>query len=86
MDGQVAVNLMALNSSTSTSTFTSSTSSNGNQSFADSLLNGSGGSQPSQVGIAFKAFLLNIAVSLGLFTFEVAGFFLLKSSAIGRRI
>ena len=37
-------------------------------------------------GIALKAFVLNIAVSLGLFAFEISAFFLLKSSAVGRRI
>lgn len=31
-------------------------------------------------------FALSVAVSLGLFTFEVLGFLLLKSSAVGRRI
>ena len=50
------------------------------------LLNGEAGVGQNQQGIALKAFVLNIAVSLGLFAFEVSGFFLLKSSAIGRRI
>lgn len=36
--------------------------------------------------IATKALVLNIAISLGLFAFELSGFLLLKSSAIGRRI
>lgn len=84
MEGQIAVDLMALNSSISTSTLTGSPGTRGNDSFTNAFLYGT--SQPSQVGIAFKGFLLNIAVSLGLFTFQVAGFFLLKSSAIGRRI
>ncbi|KAL8777229.1 MAG: hypothetical protein Q9203_002596 [Teloschistes exilis] len=39
-----------------------------------------------QAGIQLRAFVLNIAVSLGLFAFEIIAFFLLKSSAIGRRI
>lgn len=47
--------------------------------------NQAGVGQNSQ-GVAVKAFVLNIAVSLGLFAFEISGFFLLKSSAIGRRI
>lgn len=50
-----------------------------------SLFNGTGDSQNLQ-GVATKAFVLNLAVSLGLFAFELLGFFLLKSSAIGRRI
>ncbi|KAK4692272.1 calcium permeable stress-gated cation channel, partial [Lecanoromycetidae sp. Uapishka_2] len=50
------------------------------------LLNGQAGSGQNKEGIALKAFLLNIAVSLGLFAFELSGFFLLKSSAMGRRI
>ncbi|KAL8719326.1 MAG: hypothetical protein Q9181_008072, partial [Wetmoreana brouardii] len=39
-----------------------------------------------QAGIQSRAFLLNLAVSLGLFAAEILAFFLLKSSAIGRRI
>lgn len=56
-----------------------------NGTFLD-LLNGQAGSGQNKEGIALKAFVLNIAVSLGLFAFELSGFFLLKSSAIGRRI
>lgn len=50
------------------------------------FLNGQAGVGQNQLGIAVKAFVLNIAVSLGLFAFEISGFFLLRSSAIGRRI
>ena len=50
------------------------------------LLNGQAGVGGNKQGIAVKAFVLNIAVSLGLFAFEISGFFLLKSSAMGRRI
>ena len=39
-----------------------------------------------QAGIQLRAFALNLAVSFGLFAFEIGAFFLLKSSAIGRRI
>lgn len=39
-----------------------------------------------QAGIQLRAFLLNIAVSLALFTAQIVAFFLLKSSALGRRI
>ena len=51
-----------------------------------SFLNGEAGTGQNQQGIALKAFLLNIAVSLGLFAFEISAFFLLKSSDLGRRI
>ena len=50
------------------------------------FLNGQSGVAGNQQGIAFKAFLLNIAVSLGLFAFEISLFLLFKSSARGRRI
>ena len=50
------------------------------------FLNGQAGVGQNQQGIAVKAFILNIAISLGLFAFEISGFFLLKSSAIGRRL
>lgn len=50
------------------------------------LLNGETDVGQNKQGIALKAFVLNIAVSLGLFAFEISGFFLLKSSAVGRRI
>ena len=62
-----------------------SSTSSGNNTFLD-LLNGQAGVGQNREGIAIKAFVLNIAVSLGLFAFEISGFFLLKSSALGRRI
>ena len=62
-----------------------SNNSSGNSTLLD-LLNGNAGAGQNKQGIALKAFLLNIAVSMGLFTFEILGFFLLKSSALGRRI
>jgi hypothetical protein len=37
-------------------------------------------------GITTRAFLLNLATGVGLFAFQLTGFFLLKSSGVGRRI
>ncbi|GAB7357634.1 hypothetical protein MBLNU459_g0132t2 [Dothideomycetes sp. NU459] len=54
-------------------------------SFLD-IIDGSAGAAQSQSGIALKAFVLNLAVGVGLFVFELSGFFMLRSSAIGRRI
>lgn len=39
-----------------------------------------------QEGITTKAFVLNLATGFILFTLQTTGFFLLKSSSIGRRI
>ena len=50
------------------------------------LFNGNAGAGQRKQGIALKAFVLNLAVSLGLFAFELSGFFLLRNSALGRRI
>ena len=50
------------------------------------IINGGAGKGQNKQGIATKAFVLNLAVGLGLFAFEISGFFLLKSSAVGRRI
>ena len=50
------------------------------------LFNGNAGTGDKKQGIALKAFVLNLAVSLGLFAFELSGFFLLRNSALGRRI
>lgn len=72
--GQVAKYQMAIGSNSS-----------GNGTILD-LLDGEAGVGQNKEGIALKAFVLNIAVSLGLFAFEVSAFFLLKSSALGRRI
>lgn len=62
-----------------------SSNSSGDEPFLD-FLSGQAGVGQNKQGIAVKAFVLNIAVSLGLFAFEISAFFLLKSSAIGRRI
>ena len=50
------------------------------------LINAGAGAGQKSEGIAIKAFVVNIAVGLSLFVFEMSGFFILKSSAIGRRI
>ena len=62
-----------------------SSSNSSNQTLLD-IFGGDAGVGQLQAGIAIKAFVLNIAVGLGLFAFQISGFFLLKSSAIGRRI
>ena len=54
-------------------------------SFVD-LIDGGRGAGQNREGIAIKAFVLNLAIGLALFALEIAGFFILKSSAIGRRI
>ncbi len=63
----------------------SNSSSHGLDLSITSIFNGTGSAQNLQ-GVATKAFVLNLAVSLSLFAFELIAFFLLKSSAIGRRI
>ena len=50
------------------------------------IINAGAGAGQNREGIAIKAFVVNLAVGLGFFAFEIAGFFLVKSSAIGRRI
>ena len=50
------------------------------------LINAGAGVGQNKAGITTKAFVLNLAVGLGLFAFEISGFLLLKSSAIGQRI
>lgn len=50
------------------------------------IINGGAGAGQNTHGIAIKNFVLNLAVGLGLFAFNISGFFLLKNSAIGRRI
>lgn len=59
--------------------------STGNGTF-ETLFGGAPANVQAQAGIQLRAFLLNIAVSLGLFITELLAFFLLKSAAIGRRI
>ena len=58
---------------------------NGSDPFQD-FLNGQAGKGQSTQGIQVKAFVLNLAIALGTFTVQLSGFFLLKSSAVGRRI
>lgn len=50
------------------------------------IINAGAGVGQNTEGIAIKAFVVNLAVGLTLFALEVVGFFLLKSSALGRRI
>lgn len=52
----------------------------------DTFFGGAPADAQAEKGIQLRAFVLNIAVSLVLFAFEIIAFFLLKSSAIGRRI
>ena len=52
----------------------------------DSLLDGQAGAALGSQGISTKTFALNLATGLALFVFQLSGFFLLKSSDIGRRI
>ena len=59
---------------------------NDNATILDQIFGGAPADVKAQAGIQLKAFLLNLAVSFGLFAFQVTAFFLLKSSAIGRRI
>lgn len=57
--------------------------------FGDDLvngLNGNAGAAQGLEGITTRAFLLNLAVGVVLFTVQTSGFFLLKSSSWGRRI
>lgn len=61
------------------------TNSTGNGTF-DTLFGGPPANVQAQAGIQLRAFVLNIAVNLGLFTAVILAFFVLKSSAIGRRI
>lgn len=64
----------------------SSSSGNGTNPDFNDFINGAAGTAQQQQGITTKAFALNLAAGIGLFLFEVIGFFLLKSSNIGRRI
>ena len=59
--------------------------STGNGTF-DALFGGAPANVQAQAGIQLRAFFLNIAVNLALFAAQVFAFFLLKSSAVGRRI
>ena len=50
------------------------------------IIDGNAGAAKASEGITTRAFALNLAVGFALFVFEVSGFFLLKSSDIGRRL
>ena len=65
---------------------TQNCSSNGNATSFLCLLDGQPTLGQDKSGTNVKAFVLSVAVSLGLFAFNLSGFFLLRSSAIGRRI
>ena len=54
--------------------------------FFQTVFNSSTSLGPNLQGIDTKGLVLNIVFSLALFASEILGFFLLKSSAIGRRI
>ncbi|KAL8821180.1 MAG: hypothetical protein Q9223_000742 [Gallowayella weberi] len=49
----------------------------------ESFFEGAPANVQAQAGIQLRAFVLNLAVSLGLFSAQILAFFLLKSSAIG---
>ncbi|KAG8526403.1 uncharacterized protein KY384_000059 [Bacidia gigantensis] len=50
------------------------------------FLKGNAGAAQNTQGIQVKAFVLNLGIALATFAVQLSGFFLLKSSAIGRRI
>ena len=50
------------------------------------IINGNAGAAADSNGVTTKGFALNLAAGLALFVFNLTGFFLLKSSSIGRRI
>ena len=50
------------------------------------IFEGNAGVAQGSEGIPTRAFLLNLAVGVALFTFQTTGFFLLKSSSLGRSI
>lgn len=51
-----------------------------------SIFDGNAGAADGYKGIPVRTFLLNLAIGVGIFTFETTGFFLLRSSSAGRRI
>jgi hypothetical protein len=51
-----------------------------------SIFNGNAGSAANTGVVTTRAFFLNLAAGFGLAAFQLTGFFLLKSSNIGRRI
>ena len=70
---------------TTTNATTNNVNSTGNGTF-ETWFGGAPANVQAQEGIQLRAFFLNLAVSFGLFAFAILAFFLLKSSAIGRRI
>lgn len=50
------------------------------------ILRGNAGIGQNTEGINTRAFLLNLATGIVLFVAQLSGFFLLKSSSLGRRI
>ena len=63
-----------------------SSSNDNSTSFGDDVFRGNNlGAQDDQ-GITTRAFVLNIATGFVLFTLQTTGFFLLKSSGLGRRL
>ena len=70
----------------SRNTTTNSTSNSGVNGTLETFFGGAPADAQAQAGIQVRAFVLNLAISLGLFALEIGAFFILKSSAIGRRI
>ena len=70
----------------STNTTANSTSNSAGNGTLETFFGAAPADAQAQAGIQLRAFVLNLAVSLSLFAFELSAFFLLKSSAIGRRI
>ncbi|KAK3648733.1 hypothetical protein LTR56_001006 [Elasticomyces elasticus] len=60
--------------------------SNTNSSSIPDIFQGNAGAAQTSGGITTKAFVLNLATGVGLFVFQLSGFFLLKSSNLGRRL
>ncbi|KAK4949474.1 hypothetical protein LTR10_012092 [Elasticomyces elasticus] len=60
--------------------------SNTNSSSIPDIFQGNAGAAQTSGGITTKAFVLNLATGIGLFVFQLSGFFLLKSSNLGRRL
>jgi hypothetical protein len=57
-----------------------------NNTSVGNIFEGNAGIAQGSEGITTRAFLLNLAVGVALFSFQTTGFFLLKSSSLGRRI
>ncbi|KAK4554797.1 hypothetical protein LTR86_007945 [Recurvomyces mirabilis] len=59
---------------------------NTNSSGISDIFQGNAGAAQTSGGITTKAFVLNLATGFALFVFQLSGFFLLKSSNLGRRL